>query len=509
MYFSRTHYQRLFHAVVGEPVMEYIKKRRLQLACRALGESTATVLEVAVAHGYDSYEGFSRAFKAYFGMSPSQYRRVRTGIDKEEFCMLSENLKNDAARHIGEIVQALEPITAECNALAQAAEAVGKATGKIGATTLILAAEYAELARRMAASAQYLQQNLQEKEQTTTQTIFDMTDTVEMYMKILDDCTFQFNVLCLFSSVETARIANPVPQALADVDKKLEALTRRVAETRTKTIYPLLDALLALIQAEIESDAANQNSQAVALLQKTASDGMVLAADLKSAALSLGENGHAFMHIAKDVEKRVEAVKHAANAIRDYNGDRKPVDDAIKNMEDATFLTNISAFNAKIETARSGFIESLKACTERVLQLPQQMYEACRTGQDLFNESVRLAKLMRQSRERKEIPAEQQYQKDMEDILFQSGILFSQMLLEAERCKGDGFRQIAKDGGVAQAALTRTRDKAGVAAYRNALTEIIGSLEKEIAQAGEHGQAHKVFLQELVYFNKRIGALQT
>lgn len=61
-FFSKTHYQRLFRAIVGEPVMEYVKNRRLQLACRDVHEGNTGILGIALKYGYDSHEGFTRAF---------------------------------------------------------------------------------------------------------------------------------------------------------------------------------------------------------------------------------------------------------------------------------------------------------------------------------------------------------------------------------------------------------------------------------------------------------------
>jgi AraC-like DNA-binding protein len=74
VYFSKYHYQRLFRALVGESVMEYVTKRRLTLAGRALRETDATILEIALQYGYDSREGFTRSFKAFMGVTPSHFR---------------------------------------------------------------------------------------------------------------------------------------------------------------------------------------------------------------------------------------------------------------------------------------------------------------------------------------------------------------------------------------------------------------------------------------------------
>ncbi|MDE7327194.1 MAG: AraC family transcriptional regulator, partial [Lachnospiraceae bacterium] len=63
-FFSKTHYQRLFRAIVGELVMEYVKNRRLQLACRDVLAGNTKILDIALKYGYDSHEGFTRAFSS-------------------------------------------------------------------------------------------------------------------------------------------------------------------------------------------------------------------------------------------------------------------------------------------------------------------------------------------------------------------------------------------------------------------------------------------------------------
>ena len=75
VHFSKYHYQRMFREIVGESVMSYVTKRKLTLAGRELLETNATVLEVALMFGFDSHEGFTRSFKAYMGVTPTDYRK--------------------------------------------------------------------------------------------------------------------------------------------------------------------------------------------------------------------------------------------------------------------------------------------------------------------------------------------------------------------------------------------------------------------------------------------------
>lgn len=71
---SPFYYQRLFSRLVKRPVREYIRYRRLAHACEALGRKENRILDVALEWGFGSHEGFTRAFKEAYGMTPEQYR---------------------------------------------------------------------------------------------------------------------------------------------------------------------------------------------------------------------------------------------------------------------------------------------------------------------------------------------------------------------------------------------------------------------------------------------------
>lgn len=75
VYFSKYHYGRLFREIVGDSVMEYVTKRKLTLAGRELLETNASVLDIALRFGYESHEGFTRSFKSYMGVTPTEYRK--------------------------------------------------------------------------------------------------------------------------------------------------------------------------------------------------------------------------------------------------------------------------------------------------------------------------------------------------------------------------------------------------------------------------------------------------
>lgn len=71
---SPFYYQRLFNRLVGKPVKEYIKLRRLAIAAELLPNKDRRIIDVAMETGFGSHETFTRAFKDAFGMTPEQYR---------------------------------------------------------------------------------------------------------------------------------------------------------------------------------------------------------------------------------------------------------------------------------------------------------------------------------------------------------------------------------------------------------------------------------------------------
>ncbi|MEM9775370.1 MAG: helix-turn-helix domain-containing protein [Chloroflexota bacterium] len=71
---SPFHLQRIFSAEVGESPLQYSRRVRLQRAAAALLVTHKSVLDIALDAGFDSPEGFSRAFKAMFSLSPKQFR---------------------------------------------------------------------------------------------------------------------------------------------------------------------------------------------------------------------------------------------------------------------------------------------------------------------------------------------------------------------------------------------------------------------------------------------------
>lgn len=89
-HFSSYHFHRLFHSLVGETVNDYVLRKRMERAAKRLAyKPMLSITDVSVAGGFSSSANFSKAFKLYFGMSPSVLRKG--------------NMKNDIDSKVGKL----------------------------------------------------------------------------------------------------------------------------------------------------------------------------------------------------------------------------------------------------------------------------------------------------------------------------------------------------------------------------------------------------------------------
>jgi len=74
---SPYHFHRIFHNGVGEPVQEYIRRLRLEMAAAMLFYTELDINAIAGRNGYCNKLAFSRTFKEHFGLPPREYRKQR------------------------------------------------------------------------------------------------------------------------------------------------------------------------------------------------------------------------------------------------------------------------------------------------------------------------------------------------------------------------------------------------------------------------------------------------
>lgn len=80
---SEYHLRRMFSALAGLPLSEYIRRRRLTLAGAEVLAGERTLLDIALRHGYGSGEAFARAFRAVHGVGPAEARRYGATLNSQ------------------------------------------------------------------------------------------------------------------------------------------------------------------------------------------------------------------------------------------------------------------------------------------------------------------------------------------------------------------------------------------------------------------------------------------
>ena len=73
---SPSHFTRLFRLWTGLPPGEYLLRRRVEQACKLLGDSTLSIKEVAARSGFDDPYYFSKVFRRIDGLTPTLFREA-------------------------------------------------------------------------------------------------------------------------------------------------------------------------------------------------------------------------------------------------------------------------------------------------------------------------------------------------------------------------------------------------------------------------------------------------
>ncbi len=74
-FISSFHFHRIFKALVGENVGEYIKRLRLEQAMGKLCYTEEKIIDISLDVGYETPSSFTKIFTKLIGMSPKKYRK--------------------------------------------------------------------------------------------------------------------------------------------------------------------------------------------------------------------------------------------------------------------------------------------------------------------------------------------------------------------------------------------------------------------------------------------------
>lgn len=250
-YLSKYHYQRIFRKAVGESVMGYVTRRRMELAMAELAETEASVLDIALGLGYGSQEGFSRSFRTHTGLNPAEYRR-RSGKNKkkERVIVCAVKNRNGALESVVGELKELGALARETSELAKRYRCPCPEAGKFYSGLWGAAAErtgrIAEELDKALAAAEGLRHG----------------HSVRLLLRAIDDLSFQTKVTSFQIGVTLARAKPQHRQAYGELSGRFENLAE-AAEKKAGKISGLLKELLGAILSDMRDSARRLLTNAV------------------------------------------------------------------------------------------------------------------------------------------------------------------------------------------------------------------------------------------------------
>jgi signal transduction histidine kinase/DNA-binding response OmpR family regulator len=83
---SRTNMHRKIKAITNQSTTEFIKSIRMKRAAQLIEQQTGNISEIAYQVGYDNLSYFTRCFKEYFNVAPSEYKNYKLQRDIFDKC---------------------------------------------------------------------------------------------------------------------------------------------------------------------------------------------------------------------------------------------------------------------------------------------------------------------------------------------------------------------------------------------------------------------------------------
>lgn len=109
-HFSPYHFHRVFKGITQETLNDYITRRRIEKAAADLLHKATQITQIALTYGFTNNATFTRAFKRYYGVSPTAFRKEhphkfskirqveskngKAYPDREKYLCIIDNLKN-------------------------------------------------------------------------------------------------------------------------------------------------------------------------------------------------------------------------------------------------------------------------------------------------------------------------------------------------------------------------------------------------------------------------------
>ncbi|WP_299485922.1 AraC family transcriptional regulator [uncultured Allomuricauda sp.] len=114
-FFSPYHFHRVFKFITGETLNQYVTRRRIEKSALDLLHKTIPTTEIAHKFGFSQVSAYTRAFRKYYNVSPTEFRKQNPNRfskirqlnskngqnypDSEKYICIINNLKNWIEMH--------------------------------------------------------------------------------------------------------------------------------------------------------------------------------------------------------------------------------------------------------------------------------------------------------------------------------------------------------------------------------------------------------------------------
>lgn len=470
IHFSKYHYQRMFREAVGDSVMRYVTRRRLVLAAGELAETDAQILAVALKYGFESHEVFSRNFRSYMGVTPTEYRRYHIsisapGMRKERNMMVYSKTTDEMIR--------------ELNRLIVQAKETAAYTRKEKAKDLEAAAFYA-------AFWDFAADRIEEKAGELTKTLRRITGITErpdgisarfMIIKAIEDTAFGLNVIAFQVKLTMARAKREHRDAFAPLCEKYGELAQSASVGAGK-IAAFFHELSVLIFKDMRERGEGMLAMAVQKGEE--------AANLLSNDPSLP-----YAYLADEI--RMMAGQLAGSPLEDVTAER---------LEDYLFMLDIIACAAGTDALRMPAHEPLFAGIDA---FRRQLEEAAAFFGEL-SDDIRVA-----SAQMQEEPSGPSAMKQMDDMAFMGNVLLFYLRGEVqklrpclEEAQKDALNRLCSKMGKAVGLLCDKNRQIPPAEMAQCFWEVYDDVCREADHLGAYGNPLRFIGEEIGRMTKRI-----
>ena len=355
IHLSKYHYQRMFRETVGDSVMRYVTRRRLSMAAEELagkdvsGKDTS-ILAIALKYGYDSHEGFTRSFRAYMGVTPTEYRRYHLSIaspivPKERCAMLYSSVTDEMLRELnGLIVRIKETVTytRKCRETVPEDAAVYRQFWDfIADMTDAMTAELTQTLKRITVIAQRP----------------DEISARFMIIKAIEDTAFWSDITVFQAGLMISRAKPEHRRMFEPICDKYEQLSQEV-RMKSGKLLEFFNELSALIFRDMRENAQGR-------ILKAVEAGRAAAAEISAG----GERAREYVYIAEEVKTIADTLS------------AMPLEEITTSLlEDDIFRLEVIAFAADVDALRAPGTRQL---LEGIAKFRKQLCEAVEFFQSL------------------------------------------------------------------------------------------------------------------------------